>query len=308
MHFNLTVSMQVLLKGPTLTEIALAILQQKKPSTKSNKWFFNVKQNSNARLRLFCFPYGGGGASLYYDWQDYLPEHIEVCPIQLPGRENRMDEVSIHNMSLLINNIVEHLQSKLDLPFAFFGHSFGALIAFELTRYLRRHNLPQPVSLFISAFPDPHHPTTHLDTLLMQLSVNNINLSEVTNSLSEDQLNRLISIFQNYGILDEKHFVLNKNMIKLLLPTFIGDVNIVKNYTYYEEPPLDIPLTLFVGKQDNWVSPDDYFKWAEQTTQKFELVEFDGGHLFVKDLAIKQHMLAVIKNTLMTASQTVKEP
>lgn len=110
-----------------------------------------------ARVRLICLPFAGGGANSYREWPTYLPEHVEVVPVQLPGRENRFDEPAIDAADLLAGRLLEGLVSYLDRPFALFGHSMGALIAFELARRLRTKGL-EPVHVFASGCKAPHLP------------------------------------------------------------------------------------------------------------------------------------------------------
>jgi medium-chain acyl-[acyl-carrier-protein] hydrolase len=106
--------------------------------------------DSLVKVRLFCFPFAGAGASVYRNWHHTLPKSIEVCPVQLPGREERLLEVPFTCLELLVVELSKVIEPYLDRPFAFFGHSMGASISFELARHLRRMNQPLPVHLFIS--------------------------------------------------------------------------------------------------------------------------------------------------------------
>ena len=90
------------------------------------------------RLRLFCFPYAGGGAAVYRSWGGLLPREIQPCPVNLRGRGSRFTEAPLERLEAVTESLAEELAPHLDVPFAFFGHSMGALIAFELTRLLRR--------------------------------------------------------------------------------------------------------------------------------------------------------------------------
>lgn len=309
-------SIQTLLEGPTIAEIADTVLSsvadatESKPATRAeqresfvNPWIAYRQTMPNAKYRLFCFPYGGGGASIYRSWQDDLSQSIEVCPVQLPGREGRLNEKPIGDIRILVDHLIEHLQPEFDLPFAFFGHSFGSLIAFELTRALRERGLPQPVHLFASAFPDPRTPTKSLDIILKQLQNINVNLFECHHQdfisrLSDETLGQLSAIFNENGIDEYGDHLLNKEITKVLLPIFSGDMGIVKSYQYYDAPSLDLPITVFAGKQDTWVSYEDHLQWGDHTRQQCEIHAFDSGHLFIKEDHIKQNVLQKIKDTL----------
>ena len=107
-------------------------------------------------LRLFCFPYAGGGSSIFRTWQNHLPREVEVCSVYLPGRERRLVEPRMTRMDALVRLISTELRPYLNHPFALFGHSMGALISFELCRQIRRARGTQPVHLFVSGYQAPH--------------------------------------------------------------------------------------------------------------------------------------------------------
>lgn len=305
-------SIQQVIQGPSIYEIAEYVLSQKplvssgevkiRKISQKNRWIAFRQPKVDAQIRLFCLPYGGGGASIYRDWQNDLPDSIEVCPIQLPGRENRLDEKPINNVNTLVNLLAENIQSEFDIPFAFFGHSFGSLIAFELTRYLRKHELRQPLHLFVSAYPDPKLPTPSLDNLIAKFKSVNLNLFDLNkksiDSLTTEQLNLLIMIFSKNGLVDYHGEKINKDVLKALLPIFISDMNLVKSYQYIAEPPLDLPITVFLGKKDAWVSYEDHLGWADQTQKGCVIHTFESGHLFINDINYRKEILHTMSKLL----------
>src|SRR5438552_2333015 len=126
-------------------------------------WVLRPRPDPRARLRLFCFPYAGGGASQFRTWAEGLPPEVELCPVQLPGREGRLRETPFTRIAPLVAALVTALRGYLDTPYAFFGHSLGALVGFELARALRRTGGPGPRGLLVSAYrapdlPDPDPP------------------------------------------------------------------------------------------------------------------------------------------------------
>jgi len=137
---------------------------------KLDKWIRIAKPNPNATMRLFCFPYAGGGASVYRLWQDQLPSQIEVCAIQLPGRENRINEKPFLRIQSLAKELTRVIQPYLDRPFSFFGHSMGSLIAYELTQQINQKYARLPQHLMVSARRAPHLPDP--DSPLHQLPEN----------------------------------------------------------------------------------------------------------------------------------------
>ncbi len=305
---GLTYSMQTILKGSSLFEIAntlvLSVVGQA-VEIGANPWIVNRKRQKNAKTRLFCFPYGGSGASIYHEWQSLFPDTIEVCPIQLPGREDRLNEAPINDIDILVDALIENLQFEFDLPFSFFGHSFGSLLAFELARGLRKRNFPQPIQLFVSAFPDPCVPTISLDRVIAQLENINLNLFDLTHMheialLSDDDLYNISAIFSENGLIEYGSNLMSPDIIKILLPIFSNDMCLVKSYEYIKEAPLKLPITAFIGKKDNWVAYIDHLGWADHTENKFEIIAFDSGHLFIKDKLIKNEVIKKITSDVET--------
>ncbi len=319
---DVSYSMQDLLQGPTLAQLATAIVSDGKFTTDSitpsastalpkpkASWITYRKPQKNAKLKLFCFPYGGGGASIYRDWQKSLPDTIELCPIQLPGREERMNEAVIKDIHVLVDTLVTQLSPEMNMPFAFFGHSFGSLIAFELARELRRKHLPQPVHLFASAFPNPDVPAKSLDKMIFQLKKLDLNLFDLDEkaigALSSNQLINLANIFSENGVAGYGEHIMDKDIVKALLPIFIGDMGIVKSYQYYEEKPLDFPISVFLGKHDSWVETEDQLTWGDHTINHCEFFLFDSGHLFIRDNQIKELVIKSIVDALVTETDSV---
>ncbi|MEQ8964161.1 MAG: alpha/beta fold hydrolase, partial [Coleofasciculus sp. C2-GNP5-27] len=133
----------------------------------SKSWVICRKPNAQAKLRLFCFHYAGGGAWSFRDWSDNLPSSVEVCSIELPGRGFRLAEAAFTSLDPLVRAIADVLVPHLDKPFAFFGHSMGGLVSFEVARVLRTNQGLNPVHLFVSAhrapqLPDPDPPIHNL--------------------------------------------------------------------------------------------------------------------------------------------------
>lgn len=226
----------------------------------TSSWLKNP--GMQARYRLFCFPYAGGGASAFHTWQSSFPSEIEICPIQLPGRENRIAELPINDLTLLVQAIADVLLPYLGTPFAFFGHSMGTLISFELARQLRRQNAPTPVHLFVAGhrapqLPDPDPPTYHLPE------------AEFVNSLRRFN-----------GTPD---FVLqNAELMKVMMPALRADMLISESYIYTQEEPLECAISAFCGMQDSEASYDSMQAWQEQTRSSFRIRMLPGDHFFLR--------------------------
>jgi medium-chain acyl-[acyl-carrier-protein] hydrolase len=227
----------------------------------SNSWFLQPKIYVQPRLRLFCFPYAGGAASAYFQWSNHVPDGVEVWPVQLPGRQNRLMELPISRISALVDAMLPAFQEHLDIPFAFFGHCMGAHLSFELVRQLRRLRAPLPEHLFVSARRAPQ---------LSDLNTHCYHLSEPVFLKAVSNLNGL-----------PKEFLENKELVRLMMPTLRADFEAAETYRYTDEEPLACPISVFGGIEDYSVTTDELMAWRNQTTGQFRYHLFPGDHFFI---------------------------
>jgi surfactin synthase thioesterase subunit len=213
--------------------------------------------------RLFCFPYAGGGASTFASWAACLPAGVEVFPVQLPGRENRLREPLFRELPPLVEALATALTPLLNRPFAFFGHSLGALIAFELTRWLRRHSGPLPMLLMLSAQAPPHLPRNYPSPY----------------ALSDDSF--LQELARRYGGIPSQLFS-DRELRELFLPVLQADFALLAAYRYQAEAPLEMSLEVFGGEQDRAVRHDELYAWQEHTRGPIRLRLYPGDHFYVK--------------------------
>jgi surfactin synthase thioesterase subunit len=122
-----------------------------------SRWALSIRRNGPITARVFCFPHAGGGASLFCAWAPSVPDGMELCAIQLPGREDRLTETPFRDLAALVPELVTEIGAQLDRPFALFGHSVGALVAYEVARSLSASGRP-PIHLFVSSQRAPHLP------------------------------------------------------------------------------------------------------------------------------------------------------
>ncbi len=224
-------------------------------------WLTLPKPNPRANLRLFCFPYAGGGVHAFRAWADNLPKTVEVCPVQLPGRGARMMEAPFTRMVPLVHAAAEALLPHLDKPFTFFGHSMGALVSFEVARWLRKQGGPEPIHLFVSGCFAPYIPDPY--------PLHNLPDPELLEGLR--RLNGM-----------PQEALENAELMRLLLPTLRADCTVTETYTYTDEPPLNCPISAFGGLQDHLVGRAHLEAWREQTTASFSLRMFPGDHFFLQ--------------------------
>ncbi|MEO1799530.1 MAG: alpha/beta fold hydrolase [Cyanobacteria bacterium J06629_2] len=230
-------------------------------TTTQTPWFPQFKSNPNTKLRLFCFPYAGGSTAIYDRWSDYVPNTIEVCPVELPGRRKRFIELPYQNLDSLLLDLSAALLPHLDKPFVFFGHSMGGLVSFELTRLLRQKYNISPVHLFISACRATQLPKSKPD------------IHHLGDKAFTQEIIRLGGTPE--AVLN------NQEMMELVLPTLKADFKAIETHVYYPQPLLNIPLTVFGGDNDTEVTPEELAAWQKQTTANFELKMFSGGHFFI---------------------------
>lgn len=231
-----------------------------------------LKPTPLARLRLFCLPYAGGAASIYRQWPQHLPAMVEVCPVQLAGRGNRMREPPITHSSVLVEQLASAMRPLLDKPYALFGHSMGALICFELARRLRREGMPAPVHLFVSGRRAPQRP----DNETLRYLLSDADLKEHLRLLNGTP----------------RELLEHPELMELMLPLLRADLEVNENYNYTDEPPFDCPVSAYGGLQDLEVSREDLDAWREHTASAFNLRLFDGDHFFL------HHSEALLLNVL----------
>lgn len=242
-----------------------------KPATGSaERWLAYREANPRARLRMFCFPYAGGGASTYRGWGASLPQEVEVCPVQLPGREGRLREPPFTRSEEMIAAIADALTPWLDLPFVFFGHSMGGMIGFELARELRRRGRALPLHLFVSGRRAPQLPAR----------------DEPIHDLPEPEFIERLRELEG----TPEEVLQHAELMKLLIPLLRADFAVNETYEYTEEPQLDIGISAFGGLSDVDVTRDDVEAWGVQTRGRFRMRMMPGGHFFLhnqKDLILE---------------------
>jgi medium-chain acyl-[acyl-carrier-protein] hydrolase len=227
----------------------------------ANAWLPHAPRVTNARVRLFCLPYAGGGAAVYRPWVKVVPAEVQICAVQLPGRESRLMEPPFTRMDALIPALVAAIREHLDRPFAIFGHSMGALVGFELTRALRRANLSMPAHLFLSAHRAPHLPDR-------RPHIHQLNEADFRQALRELE-----------GTPEE--VLENRELMDLIEPTLRADFELCEVYQPAREAPLDVPMTIFGGIADPNVDEAELDAWREYTRAPVRVQMFRGNHLFL---------------------------
>ncbi len=296
---NLSVdySMMRIMRGPTMEEMASQIIDELtgQSSTSSapmevrsemDKWIIRTKKLENPRLRLFCLPYFGGGASIFNSWHELLPEDIEVCAIQFPGREERGDEKPYDDVFELVKKLSEIMEPLLTSPIAFYSHSSGAGIALELSRYLRKEKEVIPTKFIVGGWRAPH-----LSSPFKFL--NAINDDEV---YKEKNIPKIKDHLRSLEI--PESVIENKKVFEEMLPSLRADILLGKKYKYYEDEPLSCPLTAVAGINDSVFTEEQIKAWSKHTSSEFSFRKVNGSHLFCRDN--KEELLELLTQELTT--------
>jgi medium-chain acyl-[acyl-carrier-protein] hydrolase len=245
-------------------------------SALTRPWIDTSAVNSQTKLQLFCLPYAGGGSLAFRGWQSHFtPHNIALCPIQLPGRENRLDHPPYRSLTQLIPDLASVLVSTLQQnpqPYAFFGYSMGSLIAFELIKYAALHYFSVPKALIVAAANPPHwrneSPNLHL--------------------LSDPALIAELQKFNG----TPKAVLQNSELMALLLPLLRSDFQLLETYCYQPAEPLPLPILALGGELDETVSVEALQQWQQHTIQ-FTCQTFSGHHFF-----IQSHQVELIQSVL----------
>ncbi len=233
------------------------------------EWYQERREN---RFRLYCFPFAGGSAALFADWHELLPAWIDVCPVQLPGRGRRMHEKPLAELGELARCLADDLEAAIDqTPYAMFGYSMGAFVAFELARELARRGKPLPEHLFVAAQKGPPVPSR----------------PPYWYGLEQDDL---IGKLRDLGGTPES-MLGSQLMLRLFLPVIRADFEVVEGYRYAEQPKLPVPITAFCAAGDSLASPQRMLTWETVTSGTFRFETLAGDHFFINDPGRREQLL-----------------
>jgi medium-chain acyl-[acyl-carrier-protein] hydrolase len=227
----------------------------------SEPWLPFARPDPTARLRLFCLPFAGGGATVFRSWSQGLPPTVQVCAVQPPGRETRFREPAFTRMPPLVAALADALGPHLGRPFALFGHSLGALVSFELARELRRRGLRSPEGLIVSGHGAPHVPPRR----------------RPIHALPDDEFRAELRHLNGTpaAVLE------NEELMRVLTPTLRADLAVAETYAPAPGPPLDCPMLALGGAQDTFTPLPDVDAWREHTRAAFDLRVLPGDHFFL---------------------------
>lgn len=259
--------------------LALKLKQKaaEKSASRGQLWFPGAGDAAEEPVRLFCFPWAGGGALGYAPWKELLAGVAQVCPARLPGRETRAGEPPPASMDELVAALAREIAPLLDRPYAFFGHSMGAGIAYELARALRREGRPGPFRLFVSSArapalrrePPPGAPPSR-EKLLADIE--------------------RLEGFPREALQDAR-------LLELALPALEADARLYWAYVSPPGEPLGVPVHVFAGTLEPNLSAADLERWREATTAECTVERLPGGHFYLEQQ--RAALLALIRPRLL---------
>nr|WSW62334.1 alpha/beta fold hydrolase [Streptomyces sp. NBC_00998] len=232
------------------------------PAEQFDKWVRRSHAAPNSEVRLVCLPHAGGSASFYFPVSKELAPAVEVLAVQYPGRQDRRHEPNIPSIPDLADQIFAAVRHLDDLPMALFGHSMGAVLAYELALRMQDAGLPSPVRFFASG---RRAPSRYRDDV--------VHLGSDAEMVAE--LRKLSGT--------DSAMLADPELLEMIMPAIRSDYRAVETYRYEPGRMLDCPVTVLTGDNDPRVSIDEAASWDAHTTGPMELRVFPGGHFFLAD-------------------------
>jgi medium-chain acyl-[acyl-carrier-protein] hydrolase len=231
---------------------------------RSCSWFEHLSPIGLPDCHFFCFPFAAGNVNAFRAWQKRLPPEIDLCLVHLPGHAYRSQETPFTRLDHLVRTLADQILHELQAPFAFYGHSMGALISFELGRELVRRRSAPPLHLFLSGRNAPQ-----------LLKPDPVQVNGTDHELIE-YLEQLEGTPR--AVLE------NAELLEIVLPIVRADVELVNSYQYYDDmPPLPCSLTIYGGHEDTHVPVEDLGMWRVHTSAECTVRTLRGNHFFIHD-------------------------
>ncbi|GGM84205.1 thioesterase [Longimycelium tulufanense] len=223
-------------------------------------WFRRYHTSGEDGLQLVCFPHAGGSASFFRPLSGALSPMVEVLAVQYPGRQDRRAERRLENISELADATFDALTSRLDRPTALFGHSMGAVLAFEVANRMEHRKGTVPVRLFASGRRAPSR--------------------YVEENVHQRDDEALVAELRNLSGTDTR-LLDDEEVRHMILPVLRSDYKAVETYCCPPDRSVGCPITVLVGDADPRVARKDAEAWAEHTAAGLDLHIFSGGHFYL---------------------------
>jgi medium-chain acyl-[acyl-carrier-protein] hydrolase len=223
--------------------------------------FINLSKTPKSEVQLICFPFAGSGASLFYPWVNSLSSKFEVWAFQAPGHEELMDQELITDLEQMNKYILQKIIPILKPPFILFGHSLGAVLAYELTKELQTRNLI-PETLIVSGRQPPH------------LKSKKASISHLNN---EDFIN---AVFQLNGT--PRELLSSHEFLQMAIPILRADFQLAENYQIQIQEKIQCPIKVLGSTLDQWIDAHEITQWSNATENSCEISIFEGDHFHLK--------------------------
>lgn len=228
-----------------------------------DQWIKVFQPRKSAQIKILCFPYAGGGASEYRYWPEFLTDNIELWAVQLPGREDRIQEAFYDDVEVVIKELHNVIGEKMDTPFLLFGHSMGAILAYEFAKRLKKYDSKEPEHLYLSG----------------RAAVKDSSKQKQFTSMSERELEWMaIHKLGTSDIIMEQ-----PELKKIFLRTLHADFKMIEAYHASEGNKLTCPVSVFYGLSDDSYMEEQYREWSSVTEGTFKSEAFEGGHQFINE-------------------------
>lgn len=239
-------------------------------------WIRRFHQGAADVPRLVCFPYAGGASTYFFTFSEALQQDMDVYAVQYPGRQDRLREPLVDDIAVLADQVTAAMQGWADRPTVFFGHSMGAVVAYEVARRRQQQGLTLD-HLYVSGRRAP-----------MRLRDTSVHL------LDDSGLREEVAALGGPGV----ELLTHPELGPLLLPSIRNDYKAIETYRHAPGAPLTCPITALIGDDDPAVTPDEAAAWADHTTGPFELRIFPGGHFFLAER--KQQVIDILRRGLIS--------
>lgn len=249
---------------------------------KSGSWLVVRRPRPDVRVRLFCFPFAGGGSAVFDSWGDAFDPSIEIVAVEPPGRLSRINEHPVRTVEEFARSLLPQIYGKLDKPYAVLGHCLGGLTLYETLRFLQARKRPMPVHIFVSGARPPSvlrapgHFESELEERLRTFG--DYRSGKPGYEQADDVF---VEIVRSFGITDSIKMLEQAELRDIVLPTVRAEFEMTDQYVYLPEEPFPVPITCFRGDRDEYFRPVDARIWRKFTSRKFELFTRDVGHFAI---------------------------
>lgn len=251
------------------------------------EWFIGKRKKGTTKVsgRLFLFPPAGGDVSSFSAWEKDVPDHLEICALKLPGRGKRIDEPLESNINRIADEAAKELKQMTDLPYYIFGHSMGALLAYEIVLRCMESGSRLPNKMIVSAMKPPYIlARQNADDLVVKLY-----------KLDDKEFKQ--NIIDMGGI--EPIILEHDSFLNIILPKIRNDLKLCETYGNKNIIKLPVDLDIYHARDDHMVSTEQIQLWKDYTTKEACVHYFEGGHFYYQER--KSEFLKVLSTSLNDA-------